>query len=103
MGVEIRQGFWDALRGGASVRDATAAAGVSVPAGYQWLRQAGGVLPRKRAEPDASSRLGFAERCQIEELRLAGYQQSAIARLLGRSRSTISREVARCGGLELRP
>lgn len=99
LGVEIRQGFWDALRGGASVRDATAAAGVSVPAGYQWLRQAGGVLPRKRAEPDASSRLGFAERCQIEELRLAGYQQSAIARLLGRSRSTISREVARCGGL----
>ena len=103
LGEEIRQGFWDGLRAGLSVTQASAAAGVSQGAGRQWLIEAGGVLPRKRSDQSesegSSCRLRFADRCRIEDLARAGHRQAVIARLLGRPPSTISREVARCGGL----
>ncbi|WP_169732882.1 IS30 family transposase [Haloechinothrix halophila] len=40
-------------------------------------------------------RLSYRERCRIEDLGDAGWTQAAIARDLGRSPSTISRELAR--------
>ncbi len=39
--------------------------------------------------------LSFLERCRLEELLEAGYLQAGAAELLGRNRSTISREVRR--------
>jgi IS30 family transposase len=45
------------------------------------------------ASPSAS--LSFVERCRLEQLLVEGYSQAEAARLLGRHRSTISREARR--------
>lgn len=100
---EVRQQFWDALRTGLGIGQAAAVAGVSAAAGSQWVAQAGGVLPKKRpyagTDNVQSCRLRFEDRSRIELLGQAGRSMAEIARVLARPRSTISREVARCGGL----
>jgi len=53
-------------------------------------------IPRKRPEPSGRY-LGLDERLQIADLRLAGIGVRAIAIQLGRSPSTISRELTRNG------
>jgi transposase, IS30 family len=116
---EVRELFWQQLRGGASVADAAAAAGVSEASGFRWAREAGGVAnvakyrdtcpvalngvadatvlgsPASDAEPPPGAALSFTERCRIEELLTDGQIPAQIARLLGRHRSTIAREIAR--------
>lgn len=84
--------FWEAVGRCSSVEDAAAVAGVSFTTARRWFRHAGGVKPRLR-EP--SVRLSFQERCRIEALVVAGVSQAEIARRLGRSPSTISRELRR--------
>ena len=39
--------------------------------------------------------LSFTDRCRIEDLVKAGYNRAGIAALLGRHRTTITRELAR--------
>jgi hypothetical protein len=94
-----RELFWKALSTGVTIKAASRAAGVSRNSGARWFAQAGGV--RAKTKPDAESRasrgvgaLTFADRCSIEELLGQGYQPARIATLLGRARSTISRELA---------
>lgn len=102
--------FWQAIAQGYSSEDAAAIAGVSQPVGSRWFRQCGGMPPSHLA-PSASDPTGrylsFAEREQIALGRARGDGVRAIARLLGRSPSTISRELkrnaaTRSGGFEYR-
>jgi len=69
---------------------------VSRRTGRHWRQATGGRIPRKRPEPSGRY-LGLDERLQIADLRLAGIGVRAIAIQLGRSPSTISRELTRNG------
>lgn len=93
---EVRLRFWRAVAAGLTVTVAAAVAGVSRPTGYRWFREAGGVIPEAaRTAPAANVRLSFQERVEIA-IRAGGEQGvREIAAALGRSPSTISRELAR--------
>jgi len=92
--AEVRVRFWDALRGGVSVAAAARTAGASKWTGQRWLSEAGGVIPH--LDDGQGLRIGFVERCRIEELLRAGLLPARIAALLGRARSSIGRELGRC-------
>ena len=102
--------FWNAIAQGQSSEDAAATAGVSPAVGNRWFRQCGGMPPSNLA-PSAPAPTGryldFLEREQIALARARGVGVREIARQLGRSPSTISRELrrnaaTRSGGLEYR-
>jgi len=86
--------FWEGIRSGLGVAEAGAAAGAGLVKASAWFKQAGGVKgngPR----PDSGRYLSVAEREEIAVALAAGDSQAAIAARLGRSPSTISREVRR--------
>jgi IS30 family transposase len=95
--AEVRARFWSARASGATLRDAARAAGVSKTTGHYWLRDSGGNRPRAR-RPRPVLRLSLAEREEISRGLAAGLTLTAIAHGVGRSTSTISREVARNHG-----
>lgn len=74
--------------------DAAAVAGTRCHRGLAWLRQAGGVRPR-RGRNLQGRYLFFAEREEIALARAPGESIRQVAGRLGRSPSTISRELAR--------
>lgn len=86
--------FWAALQAGAFVQDAAAAAGTHRMKGHHWINGAGGVRPR-RGRNLAGRYLWFAEREEIAMGRAGGQSLRMLALRLGRSPSTISRELAR--------
>jgi IS30 family transposase len=97
---QVRSAFWEALRAGSTPTQAAVVAGVSENAARDWIAQAGFVprtpFPAGLAVVAACGRaLSFLERCRLEELLEAGHSQASAAGLLGRDRSTISREVRR--------
>jgi len=86
--------FWAAIARGVKTEEAAAAAGVSAPVAFRWFRHAGGVNPG--LSPAVSGRyLSFSEREDIAVWRAQGAGVREIARRLGRSPSTISRELRR--------
>jgi transposase, IS30 family len=87
--------FWRQVRLTSSWDAAATAVGVSRKAARRWVADRGGVSPRLT---ESSSRLSYRDRCRIEDLRDAGWSQAAIARDLGRHRSTVSRELRRRRG-----
>jgi IS30 family transposase len=90
---EHRQRFWAAIARGLSSEEAGIAAGVSAPVGVRWFREHGGMNPLSAA---LSGRyLSFVEREEIAVLRGRQCGVREIARQLGRSASTISRELRR--------
>ena len=104
--LEDRQRFWAAVAGGLSSEEAAAQAGVSAAVGVRWFREGGG-MPSVTLAPASGRYLSFAEREEIAILRAGGCGVRKIARQLGRSPSTISREfrrnaATRSGGLEYR-
>ncbi len=88
----LEREFWEQVPWSPSWVAAGLAVGVSQGSAMRWAAESGGVKPRL-SEP--STRLSFRERCRIEDLLDAEWTQAEIARDLGRSRSTISRELAR--------
>jgi hypothetical protein len=91
---EHRQRFWAAIARGLPSEDAGVAAGVSPAVGSRWFREGGGMPTRSRA-PLSGRSLSFPER---EEVAILGAQAVGVretARQLGRSPSTISRELRR--------
>src|SRR3954467_495078 len=92
--VDHRRWFWEAIAEGASSEAAAAAAGVSGPVGVRWFREGGGMPSVSLAAPSARY-LCFAEREEIALLRAEGCGVREIARWMGRSPSTISRELRR--------
>src|SRR5919198_6761224 len=90
---EHRQRFWAAIARGLSSEEAGVAAGVSAPVGVRWFQEHGGMNPLSGA---LSGRyLSFAEREAIAVLRARACGVRQIARQLGRSPATISRELRR--------
>jgi IS30 family transposase len=91
---EDRVRFWDAITRGLKTEDAAIEAGVSSPVAFRWFRHAGGMNPRLC--PTVSGRyLTFTEREDIAIWHAQKIGVREIARRLGRSSSTISRELRR--------
>ena len=93
-----RQLFWTLISRGMSSEAAGLRAGVSQPLGPRWFREAGGMPPamfRPAAKPLSGRYLSLAEREEIALLLVQGHSLQEIGRRLGRSASTISREVRR--------
>ena len=104
---EDRVRFWAAIARGVKTDVAAAEARVSSPVGYRWFRHAGGVNPCLPATVSGRY-LSFSEREDIALLRARGHGVREIARRVGRSPSTISRELrrnasTRPGGSTTRP
>lgn len=80
------------------VAEAAEAVGVSKTVAVRWFKQVGGVMPepiRANRPVVRAPRLTFEEREEIGCRRSAGEGVRSIARALGRSPSTISRELKR--------
>jgi hypothetical protein len=88
--AEAVQPFWAALQAGEFLTDAAALAGTHRWRGLKWVREAGGVRPRRGRELKGRC-LSFAEREEIGLGRTAGESMRTIAARLGRSPSTVSR------------
>jgi transposase len=88
------QRFWVKIAEGASSERRRVGCGVSSPVGSRWFGEAGGMGPISLAPP-SSRYLSFAEREEIAILKAQGAAVREIARQVGRSPSTISREVRR--------
>ena len=86
--------FWRQIARGATTEEAAIAAGVSIPVGTRWFREAGGMCPISLA-PTSGRYLSLVEREEIAIERARGSGVREIARHLGRSPSTISRELRR--------
>ncbi len=86
--------FWEAIARGLSSEDAAVQAGVSPAVGSRWFRQGGGMPPISLA-PVSGRYLSFSEREAIAILRAQQLGVRGIARRIGRSPSTISRELRR--------
>ena len=93
--------FWRLIGAGSSTETAAGAVGADRATGRRWFIDAGGMPPFELAEPSGRY-LSFSEREEIALDLVAGLGVREIARRLGRSPSTISREVAR-GCLTRRP
>jgi IS30 family transposase len=98
---EVRRRFWRLIAAGSSTEDASAAVGVTGSTGRRWFVEAGGIPSMHLAETKGRY-LSFSEREEIALDRAAGSGVREIARRLGRSPSTISRELDR-GCLSRRP
>jgi IS30 family transposase len=94
MVTEVMQRFWAAMARGEFITDAAAEAGKDRKLGAQWLATAGGVRPRRGRDLKGRC-LTFAEREEIAIGRAGGESMRAIAGRIGRSPSTISRELNR--------
>jgi len=97
MVTDVVQQFWAAMARGEFITDAAVEAGTYRVQGARWLRAEGGVRPRRGRDLKGRC-LSFAEREEIALARAGGESMRAIARGLGRSPSTISRELARNAG-----
>ena len=95
--------FWDQIATGKLPREAADAVGVAQAVGQRWFRHAGGMTPYSWPAP-AGRYLSLAEREEIATLHATGHGVRAIAGAIGRSPSTISRELpaTRGGKLEYR-
>lgn len=93
MVAETVQTFWAALQRGEFITDAAEMAGTYRKKGARWLAAAGGVRPRRGRNLKGRC-LSFIEREEIAVGRAAGESLRSIAVRLGRSPSTISRELA---------
>jgi IS30 family transposase len=91
---EDQQRFWLEIAAGRSSEEAAAAAGVSQAVGSRWFRDGGGMPPISLA-PLSGRYLSFAEREEIAILHAQRVGVRGIARRLGRSPSTVSRELCR--------
>ncbi len=92
--VDKQAEFWVVLARGATLQAACDAVGVNRRSGRRWRQATGGRIPRKRPEPSGRY-LGLDERLQVADLRLGGVGVRTIGIQLGRSPSTISRELTR--------
>lgn len=103
---DIERRFWHEIVRGLSSEDAALAVGASQAAGSRWFRERGG-MPTFMLDPISGRYLSFEEREEIALLKAQGAGIREIARQLGRSSSTISRELrrnaaTRCGKLDYR-
>jgi transposase, IS30 family len=94
--VAVRRRFWLLIAEGLPTDEASDQVGVSRSCGQYWFRDSGGMAPVSLVEPSGRY-LSLAEREEIAVGRAAKQSVRHIARSLGRSPSTISRELRRNG------
>jgi transposase, IS30 family len=92
---EVMDVFWGALARGETVTDAAKEVGTYREKGGRWIAGTGGVPPPPRGRHLKGRCLTFTEREEIVLLRAGGESIRGVARRLGRSPSTISRELRR--------
>ena len=90
----MRREYWRLIRQGVVPPKAALQIGLSDGCGTQWFREAGGVTPVSLTEPSGRY-LNLAEREEIAVLHAQKVSCRVIALRLGRSASTVSREIAR--------
>jgi IS30 family transposase len=93
--VERRE-LWERWRRGESIREISRALGRDHSSVGYRIRQGGGVVPRERRRSRLALRVD--EREEISRGLAAGLSARRIAAGLGRSPSTVTREIARHGG-----
>lgn len=93
-----QQELWGRWKEGQTLAEIGAALHRPKSTVYTVLQRAGGVAPRSRCR--AARHLSAAEREEISRGLVARTSIRAIARQLGRSASSISREIARNGGVQ---
>lgn len=91
---EVERQFWQQIATGITSEKAAEAVGVSQPVGARWFRHRGG-MPLFMSTPVSERYLSFAEREEIAMLWAQDIGVREIARRLGRSPSTVSRELTR--------
>ncbi len=91
---EIERRFWEQIATGITSEKAAEAVGVSQAVGTRWFRHNGG-MPLSMLSPISGRYLSFAEREEIGLLSHQGVGVRDIARRIGRSPSTVSRELTR--------
>lgn len=92
----IEDEYWQLILAGVGTVEACKLVGVGRKTGYRWRAERGGLPPLRRVERERSDRyLSLLERQRIATLHRQGLSMREIARRLGRSASTISRELAR--------
>ena len=85
---------WEYLATGLGAVQACRLVGVSRKTGYRWRAEMGGVIAKRHSE-GSGRYLSMFERQRIASLHDRGHGVRDIARRVGRSASTISREIAR--------
>ena len=91
---EIERRFWEQIRTGITSEKAAEVVGVSQAVGSRWFRHRGG-MPLFMSQPESARYLSVAEREEIGLLRAQDVGVRDIARRIGRSPSTVSRELTR--------
>ncbi len=91
---DVERHFWREVAKGLTSEDAAVAVGASQAAGSRWFRERGG-MPTFMCAPLTGRYLWFPEREEIALAKAQGVGIRQIARQLGRSPSTISRELRR--------
>ena len=91
-----RERIWELRAQGLSDREVGRRLGLARPTVSAYLRTTGGIRPRARRR--AQGCLSLEEREEISRGIARGHSARAIARTLGRSHTTIAREIRRSGG-----
>ena len=92
----IKEGIWELRAEGLSDREIGRRLRLGLGIVSNHLRATGGVRPRARKRPERC--LSREEREEISRGIARGHSARSIAQTLGRSHTTIAREINRCGG-----
>jgi IS30 family transposase len=91
----VQESMWDVYQLTGDLEAAAEAIRVPSWTVRNWVREAGGLRPRRKATTATASRLSYPERMEIEVRLGHGESSRSIAVALGRAPSTISREIKR--------
>ena len=92
----VKDGIWELRAQGLSDREIGRRLGLGLGIVSSHLRWVGGIRPKARRRPERC--LSLEEREEISRGIARGASARAIAGALGRSHTTIAREINRCGG-----
>jgi IS30 family transposase len=92
----MKDAIWELRAEGLSDREIGRRLGLPRGSVSNHLARTGGIRPRARRRPERC--LSLQEREEISRGIARGHSARAIARALGRSHTTITREINRCGG-----
>ena len=86
--------YWELMGGGVGTVEACRIIGVSRSTGHRWRAEMGGVIARS-SQTVSGRYLSMHERQRIADLKTQGLSIRSIAARIGRSPSTVSRELSR--------
>jgi transposase, IS30 family len=94
--LAVEDEYWRLILEGVGMVEACRLVGIGRKTGYRWRAERGGLAPLRLGEAERRGRyLSQLERQRIATLRDSGLGVREIARRLGRSPSTVSRELRR--------